>query len=388
MSHCETLPKCASRKLKCQRPNSWTVFMMAHSRRLQTIENGPVVDKDAKLKVKAARYRELSMADAILFFDRDGHGARRTDNAMVCKVYRQLKNITFAPVLRTLPPSTASTALVLPTGSAATISWADRAVVRLDDLPTHFNRVYGFSSGSVRRLRAETNVTDVKRLHMPVPGGMISESWFNDSIMNGFMSLLWSSCPARGAMILESQVFASNVKGGATFEQARGLNIIKNARSACGMAASNSGPSVRVTLFPYNLGSCHWILMAFDHTIQSWHSYDSYGGHHASVARRFHAHLFRNMNLPKPLKFEYKKKEIPQQNDAFQCGVWTCMSALCLVTNKHFPKHAFSTSASTTAASAYSMAARIYIAKTMFTNSITLVVPPNTDLQSIPWKKH
>lgn len=368
MSHCEELPRCAARKLACQRPNAWVIFMMAHSKVRQSLGNAQILDKNASFRAKARKYKSLVRVDAVLCLDRDGNEVRRSDNLALCAVYRQMKGINFAasvpvPVPVAQPPMTD---LVLPPGDDETQAFATSVVT---GTLTRFNKVYGFTGGQVRRPHGDLPIRDVKSVH--------DRTWLTDEIINRFMSLLWPLCPATQTIIINTQVTAKHAQGSRLSQQ--GQRVITAARAACNMSAPQR---VKFTLFPYNHNNNHWFLIMYDHTLHKWFSYDSSDGYHGDLINaEFHTHLMTTepaSSDPGNTKvFSYDKMPTPKQPDFFQCGIWMCLLTLCVVTRQVPPKLAFDRPSS------YGRRGRMYIAKTMFTNNLSLVRDPGIDLQTV-----
>lgn len=352
MSHCEILPKCSPRKLACQRPNAWVIFMMAHSKDRQTVSNAGILNKGISFKAKARKYRSLARSDGVLCLDRDGDAVRRSDNLSLCTVYRQMRNIVFPDDL------------VLPQGSAETQAWATSVV---SGKPKRYNKIYGFSAGRIRRPRGDLLSRDVRSVR--------DRTWLNDEVINRFMSLLWPLCSARQTIIIDTQVTAPHTQGSRLAQQ--GQRVIDAAIAFCNM----TDVKVKFTLFPYNLNEDHWFLVLYDHEKHAWQSLDSFNGDHGDLIRaQFHKPLMKTKPASVDARgrgFSYSVTRVPQQPDFFQCGIWTCLLALCLLTNHKLPERAFSHPRT------FAMRGRLFIAKTMHTNSLSLIRDPAVDLQSV-----
>lgn len=409
MSNCDALPKCAARNQSCQRPNSWNIFLMAHSSRGQTAQNTSIVEKSANIKAKARVYKHLKETQSPLFRDTGNRGVVSGDNVALCRMYRQLKKIEFpvvpvVPVVQVVPVvPVVPVVLVVPVvplvpvvpvvpvayvpvvqsnlpplrlarGDTETQQWARRLVT--GDWPATYNKVYGFTMHRLDVIPLEGMMIEhLKRLRHD--GGM--GSWLSATIIDCFTSIVRQHSvsqpsPRRTFLLFESSFFMKGQVSIDTLPKARLMKKYGQTTVSCGLSA---GELPQVSLFPYNLSGNHWILMVYDHVATSWYSYDSLGGDHYAVAANYHKHMMDMMALRDA--FSYKRQDVPYQTDGYQCGVWTCIFAMCTMTGTRLPDRA------TSDPSAYSESARLYIAKTMHTNTVSLVRDPDVDLRTSEW---
>jgi hypothetical protein len=255
--------------------------------------------------------------------------------------------------------------LEFPEGPPASREWADRAVSHARR-PLMFYTYYGKMREFKMAVPVALGYGSVLRME--------SGKWLDDDIVNGFMSLLWESCPVRKVVIYHSQFFlyedmqstlltmSTNPKRKDSLKK-----YFIGSKAVCGLSEKSE---IRLTLFPLNVRKSHWILMGYDHDNNTWVSYDSFNEDHRSTAHRFHLPLMTMMGFPSEATpaFKYKKLHMPQQPDMYQCGVWTCIFALCVVTGKRLPEFAYDNPGE------YSARARRYIAQTLYTNSISLTM--------------
>lgn len=399
MSHCDALPKCAARKQSCQRPNPWNIFLMAHSAKSQTLENMPIVEKMAGIKAKSQVYRHLKEIGSPLCIDGNHQDVVSSDVVAMCVMYRQLKNIVFPPIVPTVPvvsivpivPIVTTivpivqaelTPLILAPGNNATNRWAKRLVD--GNWPPTYNQVYGFVlCGHNFVVTPNDQMSTRSLMQMRSSGGQ--ESWIDATIIDGFTTIVLQHCRSLlstpSQVVRPSVIYACDLLGTHRSAAIQYLSLPRlkkqylNARAAAGLRSSTALP--HLSLFPFNLNQSHWILMAYDHIVKTWYSFDSYGGDHRGVAAKYHPYLLTMMDIHDV--FRYTRLTVPRQNDFYQCGVWMCMYAMCALTGTRLPDVA------TSHPSAFSELARLYIAKTMHTNTVNLIIDPTIDLSTVDW---
>lgn len=378
MSDCRELPKCSEWGDTCRRPNPWTLFMMAHSKVRQDPRNAHIISKDATMKAKSRKYKTLKLHNDVMCITEDDTDVRSSENESLCKMYREMKGIRFD-----VPPAppivdAALDELVLPVGSAPTRAWADRAVVGPRH-PEFYNKVYGYTdvAGVLTPLTSLSQYVGVDGVAMM--DRIQNRRWLNDEILNSFLSLCMSRCGERRVVVYNSHVFSTTtapVDMTKAADRAKQDRIATKAKRVCGIPVD---VDVRFSLIPFNVSNVHWILMVYDHVLETWYSCDSCNVNRRDIAERYHTRLMTMSRRDPRQPFKYDILNMPGQRDEFQCGVWTCMFALCIVTGCKFPHTAYADS------TAYGMACRTYIAKTMTTNSLTLVKAPGMDLEAVRW---
>lgn len=79
-----------------------------------------------------------------------------------------------------------------------------------------------------------------------------------------------------------------------------------------------------------------------------------------------------------PAAYLYEKVTVPKQDDGHQCGVWTCIHAMCIVQGNRLQD--LRTAAQRRQ---YAHQARLYLAGVMRTNSLSLVPTAAVDMASM-----
>lgn len=384
MSHCKKLPQCSPYKDLCRKPNAWLIFMMAHSRANQSDGNSKLLNKTWSLKKKVKTYWKCVEQDLPLCVDAHGFMIHASSNSSLCRMYRQLKNIQVVqiPVIResTLP----SFRIEDLEETYEMTTWAEGAVKPDRPTPAQFNRSYGFEHQKARVYtdgrpsRVSGPVVSAARITLSTVKYLREGRWLNDDIINGFMSLMWSYCNKRKVIVYSSTDFGQGRYNINRFTDTQRIALYEAAKTSCGLTSEP-----KLTVIPYNIENVHWILLTYDHVLNIWHSFDSFNSDQYAVASSYHDSLMSMMGFDEPPPFRYKQQMMPQQRDGYQCGVWTCMAGLCAVLGRRLPAEAFKKGQ----ASDYSAKARLFIAKTMYSNSITLTKDPQENLRPEKWNE-
>lgn len=244
--------------------------------------------------------------------------------------------------------------IVLPPGSRSAEKWA-RVATSKTRSPSHYNEVYGYVCQWDSRKSSSNRRKPAKRMNYSTLQRIRDGDWLNDEIINGFLSLPITDCERNNVLVLSS----SDMRAVESFGRERRMRLFAQSKICSNLV------DVRKTIFPHNVGNNHWILLTYDHSLNVWLTFDSIDAIHGNTAKKYHLILMDMMGYVPPFpEFVHQKGDIPKHIDDYQCGVWTCIAGLCVITGHVFPEN--------TEPYAFAREARKFIAMTMYTNNITL----------------
>ena len=173
-----------------------------------------------------------------------------------------------------------------------------------------------------------TSAFDLKKADLE---DLASKKWLNDMIINAMLALFCSR-PDADAIALSSFFFNDYEKGG--YEKVRGWTHKKMPHGIF---------SKDMVLIPANMNGNHWVLFVIDNTTRSIEIYDSM----VSIAEKsdydkyinFLLDFIKNEQENHNLPFEYWDAVVmksPQQNNGYDCGVFTIGMASTLVYSETF----------------------------------------------------
>lgn len=323
------------------------------------------------MKNRGRTYRGRKQRAVAVFRDDQGDSVKADDTGALCSFYRRYHGVSSVPVDSTISASLPVLQLPKPKGDVVDL-WADKVMNgQLTDEGDVYVTSYGHIVTHDAILDNPLEYRDYERLK--------AGEWLNDRIITGFLSLLRPECVKQQIVVLGTQFKDATIRAG---------RAAKNFQATCGQYGVPVGRSPTHILIPCNMEGTHWFLVMYRYADEKWLIADSFNEDRFGVVQVLHQKL-RNAgaDVPESLaRSDCTQLAMPRQRDSFQCGVWTCMYAWCLITGKRLP---VSHGSNMKDISEFAHQARLYIIKTIRTNSLDLIYrrPDAVSLAKVPVQK-
>ena len=97
--------------------------------------------------------------------------------------------------------------------------------------------------------------------------------------------------------------------------------------------------SLETILTPVNVGGAHWVLAHANLTSNTIAVYDSFHDPVTHIAEGFRKYLKTHPSLAERQWTLDQSRQCPLQTNTFDCGLFTCAAALCIINRQDFTFH-------------------------------------------------
>lgn len=312
LERCPDEQVCVPRKDTCIRANPWIEYIAARPPR--------TVATRGNMRTRGQHFRQLSQAGRPIL---QSPGVKRADASLLCRAFRARHRAP--PVVRTSLRAFSFRGLHhLPLTTrqlVERITGAEFAAQRPNDI-----------SGI-----ALTDGVNAEDLAPDCVWRFRKGGWLNDNAINMMVMLCKRQFITHRIVVMRPNYFERNTDSLSFFcteaqwpLKARIRVFDKLLHKTYVWPRERGGP--QWVLVPYNLDNIHWLLLAYNVAASTWHSLDSFNIDRSDICQDVHTSLHQAYPTLFAQRHEYEMCNVPQQQDGYQCGVWTIMYVLCFAT--------------------------------------------------------